>query len=221
MSFPDPDTRFPIVLPDGNRYEGTVFLSAVLDHPRIEVGDYSYASAADPPCDWAERLAPYLYPNSPERLILGRFCQIADGVQFITASANHRRDGFSTFPFAVFAGDFDPSRPSLPSGAMPDTRVGHDVWLGKDARLLPGTRLGSGVIVGAGAVVRGEVPDYAIVAGNPARVIRMRFDAATVSQLLEIAWWRWPIDVILEYEAAICGADLAALERAARSIGSG
>jgi virginiamycin A acetyltransferase len=80
--------------------------------------------------------------------------------------------------------------------------------------VLPGARIGSGAIVGAGAVVSGTVPDYAIVAGNPARVVRMRFDAETVAALLRLSWWDWPIERILAAEAAICGGDLAALERA-------
>ena len=211
--FPPPDMRNPVRLADGSAHSGTVFLSAAIDHPRWEVGAYSYASAFAPPADWAAHLAPYLFDFSPERLVIGRFCQIADGVRFITASANHRYDGFSSYPFAIFDRP-DPGRPSLPSGPFADTVVGHDVWIGQGARILPGARLGSGAIVGAGTVVAGEVPPYAVVAGNPARVIRMRFDAATVARLLELAWWDWPIDRILAAEAAICGADLAALERA-------
>jgi virginiamycin A acetyltransferase len=215
VPFPPPETRRPLTLPDGSAHPGTVFLNAVIDHPRFIAGDYSYASAVEPPGDWAARLAPYLFPHSEERLILGKFCQIADGVVFITASANHRRDGFSTFPFAVFEGDFASGRPSLPGVAGPDTVIGNDVWIGKDARILPGARLGDGVIVSAGAVVRGRVPPYTVVAGNPARVVRERFDAATVARLLELAWWDWPIGRILAHEAAICGADLMALEAAA------
>ena len=219
VSFPSPGTCRPLTLPDGSVHAGTVFLNAVIDHPRFIAGDYSYASAFDPPDDWGARLAPYLFPQSSERLILGRFCQIADGAVFITASANHRRDGFSTFPFAVFEGDYDAARPSLPETAGPDTVIGNDVWIGKDARILPGARLGDGVIVGAGAVVRGTVPPYCIVAGNPARIVRRRFDAATIARLLDLAWWEWPIETILTHEAAICGADLAALDRAARQRG--
>jgi virginiamycin A acetyltransferase len=216
--FPDPAERHPIRLPDGSVHPGTVFLNAVLSHPRIVAGDYSYADAADPPRDWAARLAPYLMADSPERLVIGRFCQIADGVRFLTASANHRLDGFSTFPFAVFDEGFFEGRPSLPANRpelFPDTVVGNDVWIGNGARILPGARLGDGVIVGAGAVVGGAVPPYAVVAGNPARVLRMRFDAATVARLQAIAWWDWPIARVLAHEAAICGGDLAALERAA------
>ena len=214
--FPAPDTRHPLVPPDGTPHRGSVFLSAVIDHPRWEVGSYSYASAHTPPGDWATHLAPYLYPHSEERLSIGKFCQIADGVVFITASANHRRDGFSTYPFAIFSG-FGENRPSLPApgpATHPDTVLGHDVWIGQGARILPGARIGTGTIIGAGAVVAGDVPPYSIVAGNPGRAIRRRFDGNTIARLLEIAWWDWPIAAIMAAEAAICGGDLALLEAA-------
>ena len=80
---------------------------------------------------------------------------------------------------------------------------------------LPGARIGNGVIVGAGAVVSGRIPDYCIVAGNPARVTRARFDPDTVARLNRLRWWDWPIDVILAHEAEITGADIAALEAVA------
>ena len=207
MSFPSPNTPHPILLPDGTVHQGTVFLNAVIDHPQITVGDYSYASSFDPPADWAARLAPYLMAFSPETLTIGRFCQIADRVTFITSSANHRYDGFSSFPFAVFSGGDWCGHPSFPDPG-PDTVVEHDVWIGHGATILPGAHLGSGVIVGAGAVVGGTVDPYSIVAGNPARVLRKRFDDATIAALLQLAWWDWPIERIVRNEAAICGADL-------------
>lgn len=216
MPFPPPDTSHPITLPDGSAHAGTVFLNAVINHPRWQVGDYSYASAQHRPANWAAHLAPYLYDFSPERLVIGRFCQIADGVMFITSSANHRMDGFSTYPFAVFHGAFD-NAPSLPA-AGPDTVIGNDVWIGQGARILPGALIGDGVIVGAGAVVGGAVPPYSIVAGNPARVIRTRFDPDTIQYLCDLRWWDWPMDHILAHEAAICGADLPALARAATTL---
>jgi virginiamycin A acetyltransferase len=217
LPYPTPDTVHPVTLPDGSRLPNNVFLKAAMSHPRFDVGRYTYANDFDPladPADWAGRLAPYLYPQSPDRLVIGAFCQIAHGVRFITHSANHAMDGFSTYPFAIH----DPARfETLAAEAMPgrDTIVGHDVWLGMEARVMPGSRVGSGVIAGAGAVIAGDVPDYAVVAGNPARVVRMRFDAATIRGLLGLAWWDWPIETILAHEEAIVGADLAALERAA------
>ena len=212
--FADPNTLHPVLLPDGTAHAGTVFLKAAIDHPRIAVGDYSYASAHHPPEDWAAHLAPYLYPFSPERLTIGRFCQIASGVQFITASANHRHDGFSSFPFMVFGAGDAAGRPSMPQPGR-DTSIGHDVWIGTGATILPAAQIGNGVIVGAGAVVSGEVPSYAVIAGNPARVVRPRFDETTIARLQRLCWWDWPIETILAAEAEICGGDIEALERRA------
>ncbi|WP_299734837.1 CatB-related O-acetyltransferase [uncultured Roseobacter sp.] len=214
MTFPSPDTVHPVTLPDGSALPNNVFLKAVIDHPRIEVGDYTYANDFDPPADpagWAGRIAPYLFPPSSDRLIIGKFGQFAHGVRFITHSANHDMRGFSTFPFAIH----DPDRfmvypASLPKGN--DTVVGHDVWIGADARILPGAQIGSGVIIGTGAVVGGTVPDYSVVVGNPGRVIRRRFAPEIITRLMAIAWWDWPIEKILAHEALITGADIDALE---------
>jgi len=204
--FPDPETRTPVCLPDGSAHESTVFLKPAITHPRWQVGDYSYASAHHPPADWASHLAPYLFEFSPEKLVIGKFCQIADGVTFITSSANHRYDGYTSYPFAIFDGGASDGRPSMPEPG-PDTVIGHDVWLGQGAKLLPGARIGSGTIVGAGAVVAGEVPPYSIVAGNPGTVRRANFDREVIERLLELAWWDWPIERILAQEAALCSGD--------------
>ncbi|MGI3187438.1 CatB-related O-acetyltransferase [Nioella aestuarii] len=211
-SYPAPDTVHPVPLPDGSRHEGTVFLKPVITHPRWQVGEYSYASAHKPPQDWAFHLAPYLYDFSPEKLIIGKFCQIADGVQFITASANHRYDGFTSYPLAIFGGGPAAGRPSMPDPG-PDTVIGHDVWLGQGVRVLPGSRIGSGCIIGSGAVVSGDIPPYSIVAGNPARVVRKRFSEDVIGQLLDLSWWDWPIERILKEEAALCSGKLDLLDR--------
>jgi virginiamycin A acetyltransferase len=204
--------RHPLILPDGSVHPNMVHLNRVIDHPNIEVGDFTYANDFDPPEDWAARLAPYLYPGAPERLRIGRFGQIAHGVRFITASANHAMDGLSTYPFGVF----DPEgMAAFREGftGLPDTLVGHDVWIGHGALILPGATLGNGVIVGAGAVVSGRVPDYAVVAGNPARVIRMRFPPDDVARLNRIAWWDWDPARIAAASAALASGDVAALDR--------
>lgn len=210
-SYPCPDTFHPVPLPDGSVHKGTVFLKAAIDHPKWEIGDYTYASAHHPPNDWAFHLAPYLYDFSPERLVIGRFCQIADGVTFITASANHRYDGFTSFPFAIFGGGPAAGRASMPQPG-PDTVVGHDVWLGQGVRVLPGARIGTGSIIGSGAVVAGKTPAYSIVAGNPAKVLRRRFSQTVIDALLDLAWWDWPIDRILKAEDALCSGDLSLLK---------
>ena len=208
MPLPDPKTAFPITLPDGSKHDGTVLLSAVIDHPKFEIGDYTYASDFTPPEDWASHLAPYLFPFSQERLSIGKFCQIAHGVRFITSSANHAMDGLSCYPFPIFG-------ETVPDDYQPDKRdtvVGHDVWLGYASMVLPGAQIGHGAIIGAGAVVRGTVPPYGIVTGNPGTVIRYRFAPDQIDQLLELQWWHWPADKVAKARPALLSGDLASLK---------
>jgi virginiamycin A acetyltransferase len=207
----DPALSHPLVLPDGTTLPTMVHLNRVIDHPGIQIGDFTYANDFYPPADWAARLAPYLYPGAPERLVIGRFCQIAHGVRFITASANHDMTGLTTFPFPVF----DPATiEDYKAGfaGLPDTVIGHDVWIGHGALILPGVRIGSGAIIGAGAVVARDVAPYSIVAGNPARLIRPRFTPEVVERLLALCWWDWPLDRIRAAVPALLASDLDALE---------
>ncbi|MEW7009389.1 CatB-related O-acetyltransferase [Lentilitoribacter sp. EG35] len=215
MTLPNPAERNPLVLPDGSRDSATVFLQTVIDHPNIEVGAYTYYHDDDHPEDYARTLAPYLFPGAPEALQIGKFCQIAKGVQFITATANHPMTGISTYPFAIFNPErFGTYRASLPRGE--DTVIGNDCWIGREAVIMPGATLGNGVIVATRAVVTGHVPDYAIVGGNPAKVIRKRFSKSDIAKLLELAWWDWEPDHIAQAIPAIEGGDVDALAAMAK-----
>ncbi len=200
----------PITLPNGEVAYGTVYLKNFLDHPRIEAGDYSYASRFDTPEDWARALAPYLFPVSSEKLVIGRFCQFAHGTTFITSSANHPMTGFSTYPFKVFKPETMRAYIDLP---FKDTVVGNDVWIGHGATIMPGVTIGDGAIVATAAVVTRDVAPYSIVGGNPAQLIRRRFADDVVAELLRIRWWDWEIDRIEANLAAIEGADIEALKR--------
>jgi Acetyltransferase (isoleucine patch superfamily) len=208
MAFFDPARRHPMAFSDGRAVNGLVNLARAIDHPRIAVGDFSYYSDRTEPADVAGTIAPYLYPFSRESLTIGRFVQIAEGTRFITSSANHPMAGFSTFPFRIFdpatIGDYL----DLPAK---DTVVGHDVWFGDGVTVMPGVTVGSGAIVAARSVVTTDVPPYAIVGGNPARLIRMRFPEETVAALLAIAWWNWPAEKIAARIEALERADLARL----------
>ena len=210
---PDATRRHPIILPDGSEHQATVHLNRVIDHPNMTIGDYSYWSDFSGEGDHAARLAPYLFPGSPERLTIGRFCQFAHGVRFITASANHPMRGFSTYPFAVFDPD-DMQAYAQEVAAHGDTVVGNDVWIGYEALIMPGVTIGDGAIIAARSVVAADVPDYAVVAGNPARVIRQRFDPEIVRRLKALAWWDRPAGVIAMAADLIGGCDLDALENA-------
>lgn len=217
MPLPDPRSLHPIILPDGTPHVGTVMLTRAVQNPSFVVGDFTYASDFDPPQDWASHLAPYLFPGSSERLQIGAFCQIAHGVRFITASANHAQTGLSCYPFPVF----DPDRIASFKPDSRDTVIGHDVWLGYGALVLPGAQIGNGAIIGAGAVVRGTVPPYAIVTGNPGKVTGFRFAQPVIARLLDIRWWDWPHDMIDRAEEAIMSGDLDKLEALAPGLGAG
>jgi len=132
------------------------------------------------------------FPESGARLAIGRYGSIADGVE-ILLGGNHRLDWTTTYPF--------PALPRLwPEAAgltghdttRGDVVIGHDVWLGSQCMILSGVTIGHGAVVAARAVVTRDVPPYAIVAGNPARVVRLRFDEARIAALLETAWWNRP-----------------------------
>lgn len=210
------DRIHPITTPDGKEWPEVVFLKNVINHSQIEVGDYTYYSDfqlryGD---DYAKKLAPYLFDKiSPEKLIIGKFCQIAHGTTFITSSANHQYDGFSSYPFAVFGQEWSRSyTPNYPE--FKNTIIGHDVWIGHNATIMPGVTIGSGAIIGSNALVTKDVPDYSIVAGNPGKIIRKRFDDETIAKLMEIQWWNWPAEKIFSNIKNIVGGDIDALCKA-------
>ena len=195
-----------------------VFLRPLVRSPTIDVGEYTYYDSPDDPTAF-ERDA-VLYGFGPERLIIGRFCAIAAEVRFLMPGANHADLGPSTYPFGVFgAGWADTMDLVMSAPSRGDTVVGHDVWLGYSALVLPGVRIGHGAIVAAASVVARDVPPYAIVAGNPARVIRSRFPEEDVARLLRAAWWDWPIDLVTEHARTIMAGTAADLERIAAERG--
>lgn len=210
MALLDSNAIHPITLPDGTVYRDTVSLKNVIDHPCMEIGDYSYYTHSGKPEDTAAILAPYLGHGVRERLVIGKFVQIARGSYFITSSANHPMNGFTTYPFRVFKTETFGYK-DLP---VKDTIVGHDVWIGHDAAIMPGVHIGAGAIVAAASVVTRDVPLYAVVGGNPASVIRMRYSNEVISELLDLAWWDWPIDKIEANLTALTSGDLAALRLA-------
>ncbi|SFR20401.1 CatB-related O-acetyltransferase [Poseidonocella sedimentorum] len=210
--FLDASLRHPITLPDGQVYPNTVWLDQVIDHPNFEIGAFSYYNDFEPVDDYAARIAPYLHPGAPERLCIGRFVQIAHGARFITSSADHPKNWFTTYPFAIFNHDVMPLfAEEFATGG--DTVIGHDVWIGHGAMILPGVTLGNGVIVGAGAVVTKDAPAFSVVAGNPARVVRQRFPDPVGALLEALAWWDMPPEEIREILPVLASADITALER--------
>ena len=148
------------------------------------------------------------YPWSRDKLIIGKFCQIAAGVEFMMNDANHQMSAVSTFPFYTLEG-WNMKAPA--SSDMPfkgDTIIGNDVWIGQNAVILPGVHIGDGAIIGANSVVGKDVDPYSIVAGNPARVIRMRFDDEMIALLEKLKWWDMDIETINSLIPMLTSSDL-------------
>lgn len=146
------------------------------------------------------------------RLIVGSFCSIGSGAAFIMAgNQGHRYDWVSSFPFHYmpevphFAGARDAFAPAG------DTVIGNDVWIGSEAIIMPGNTVGHGAVIGTRALVTRDVEPYAIVGGNPAKLIRKRFDDAQIAMLLELAWWDWTNEQLAEVMPLMTSQDIAGL----------
>lgn len=206
LNGPDPNEKHPI---EGN--ENVQFIKAAVTRPNIIAGDHSYYDARDGE-SFEERVL-YHYEILGDRLVIGKFCQIAPCATFVMNGANHRMDGFSTYPFNIFGHGWERYTPSLEELPFKgDTVIGNDVWIGMEAMVMPGVRIGDGAIVAACSVVARDVEPYTMVGGNPARTIRKRFSEEVIAGLLEIRWWDWEIATISEHIDLITGGDIGALK---------
>ncbi|MBO4832235.1 MAG: CatB-related O-acetyltransferase [Oscillospiraceae bacterium] len=183
---PDPDVIHPIP-----GYENEIYVRPAVKNTNIIVGDFTYIADSE-----FESHVTYHYEWNGDRLIIGKFCQIASGVEFVMNGANHKMNSVSTFPFYTLEGwDMDPP----PLDDLPikgDTVIGNDVWIGQDAVILPGVHIGDGAIIGACSVVGSDVDPYSIVAGDPAKLLRKRFDDELIDMLLRFKWWDRSVDEI-------------------------
>jgi acetyltransferase-like isoleucine patch superfamily enzyme len=159
------------------------WLREQLDDPRVAVGAHTWYEGPIRLGLWSE----------DDRIEIGRFSWIAREAM-IFGGGNHASKTASAFDFSHLFG---------PEGLVPrehtrsrPTRIGNDVWIGWGATILPGAQLGDGAMVGARAVVAGTVPPYTVVAGNPARPLRLRFRDDTVRRLLQCRWWDWDLDCV-------------------------
>ncbi len=195
---PDPTVLHPMA-----GQPRVVFLKPLIESEKIEVGDYTYYDDPDAATEFEERNVLYAY--GPEKLRIGRYCALATGTRFIMAGADHPMVGVSTFPFAIFGGDWTESTLDIVMNveSRGDTTVGNDVWLGYNTTVMPGVTIGDGAIIASGAVVTADVPPYTIVGGNPAKPIRKRFSDEEIELLLRAAWWDWPVELVTEHARTI------------------
>jgi virginiamycin A acetyltransferase len=185
---PDPNTLYPI---DG--VTRTCFLKNIITNPQIIVGDYTYYDDPEDVYNFEKNVL-YLFPFMGDKLIIGKFCQIATSVRFIMNGANHAMHGISTYPFKVMGKSWSDAPINVTSKG--DTVIGNDVWIGNSATIMQGIKIGHGAVIGTNALVTKDVEPYTIVGGNPAKPIRKRFDDKTIEKILKLAWWDWPLEKI-------------------------
>lgn len=195
---PDPNTIHPI---DG--YDKEIYVKPTIKSKNVIVGDFTYIADSE-----FESHISHHYEWIGDKLIIGKFCQIASGVEFVMNGANHQMNAVSTFPFYTLEG-WDMNAPAMED--MPikgDTVIGNDVWIGQNSTILPGVHIGNGAIIGANSVVGNDVEAYTIVAGNPAKTIRKRFDDKLIEILESFKWWDKSIEEINRLIPILTSSDL-------------
>ena len=213
LNIPDPNVIFP------NEYGTSCFVKNVVHAQNIEIGDYTYYDDDTDPTGLERNNVLFNYPEFGDRLIIGKFCALAQGTTFIMGPANHRTGSASTYPFNVFGGAWTEATPDHMS-QLPrkgDTVVGNDVWLGRECVVMPGVKIGDGAIVAAYSVVTRDVVPYTVAGGNPARFIKNRFDEELTGLLLRLKWWDLPPEELVAWLPILCDENLENLRSALKS----
>ena len=183
---PNPNNIHPIA-----GYDKEIYVKPTIKNPNIIVGEFTYIADSE-----FESHVTHHYEWNGDKLIIGKFCQIAAGAEFVMNGANHQMNAVSTFPFYTLEG-WNMEPPAV--GDLPlkgDTVIGNDVWIGQNAVILPGVHIGDGAIIGANSIVGNDVDPYTIVVGNPAKTLRKRFDDELIGLLLKFKWWDKSVEEI-------------------------
>jgi acetyltransferase-like isoleucine patch superfamily enzyme len=170
------------------------FANENITHKNIEIGDFTYG---DPEIQFVEQA----------NLKIGKFCSIAGGVK-IMLGGNHRIDWISTYPFNSISRFQTGKTINGHPATKGDIVIKNDVWIGNDALILSGVTIGNGSVIGARSVITKNIGDYEVWAGNPARLIRKRFNEEIINKLLELEWWNWEINKIEQNMQTICSQDI-------------
>ncbi|AOG60004.1 virginiamycin A acetyltransferase [Spiroplasma helicoides] len=169
-------------------------LKPYITNKNIEIGDFTYYYTFDGEqglIEFQNKNVLYHFPQfNDTKLVIGNYCAIADQVKFIMSGANHRINTISTYPFEMFK-EFNDDQNLIKNTPeiKGETVVGHDVWIGYGATIMPGVKIGNGSIIGAMSVVTKNVEPYTIVAGNPAKIIRKRFSDKSIEKIEKLRWW--------------------------------
>lgn len=202
------------IYPLKSRDESVTYIKPTLiGIKNIQVGEYTYYDGQN----FTSRVTHH-YDFLGDKLIIGKFCQIGHNVEFIMNGANHQMNNVSTYPFYIFKGweQNPPKMNDLPFKG--DTIVGNDVWIGQNAVILPGVHIDDGCIIGANSVVGSDIPPYSVVVGNPAKVIRKRFDDEMIKLLEKLEWWNLPINKIQKIIPLLSNSDIDYVKKELKAI---
>ncbi len=183
---PDPNTVFPI-----SGLDSITYVKPTITNPNIIVWDFTYFSDQD-----FEKHVTHHYDFNGDKLIIWKFCQIASWVNFVMNWANHQMNCISTYPFYIFKSRKQqaPQLSDLP--LKWDTVIWNDVRIWQNSTILPWVHIWDWAIIGLNSIVWSDIPPYTIVAWNPAREIRKRFDDELIDLLEKFQWWNKSIDEI-------------------------
>ena len=207
MYGPNPNDIFP-----NKNLKQLCFIKNVIQNPNIIVGDYTYYDDINGAEDF-ERHVTHHYDFIGDKLIIGKFCAIGQGIAFVMNGANHRMHAVTTYPFNIMGNGWEVAAPTL--DALPlkgDTVIGNDVWIGQHVTIMPGVHIGDGAIIAANATVSRDVPAYHIFGGNPAEMIKKRFDDDLISYLLALKWWDWAPEKIFAHLDVLCSRDIESIK---------
>ncbi|MBQ8451599.1 MAG: Vat family streptogramin A O-acetyltransferase [Clostridia bacterium] len=182
------------IIPNSN-IPNICYIKNIIKNPNITVGDYTYYEDKNNPQDFEKHIT-HFYDFIGDKLIIGKFCQIASGIEIVMNGANHKMSSATSYPFNIFGEDWQKAKSLKDTPYKGDTVIGNDVWIGQNVTILPGVHIGDGAIIGANSVVAKDIPPYTIAVGNPCEVKKKRFSDDTIKHLLEIKWWNWDIEKI-------------------------
>ena len=204
---PNPNEIFP-----NPKIPSLCFIKNVIKNPNIIVGEYTYYDGINGAENFESHVTHH-YDFIGDKLIIGKFCAIAKGIEFIMNGANHRINAITTYPFNIMKNGWEKSAPSLSDLKLKgNTIIGNDVWIGQNVTVLPAVHIGDGAIIGANSVVAKDIPPYSVAVGNPCEVKRKRFDEDLIEYLLKIKWWDWSAEKIFKNMEALCSGDLSKIK---------